>query len=244
MSRYTRDQIHRLRKRHRGYIVMLMCELAFLVLLPLCDIWPPLLSVLLIGLTVVLIRLIGRYSLLPRHQTLVTQLGLLAIALELIWQLSLRWLYPLGHWLTLPHVLIWLLFFFLTTLRMIQSLIREPFVTLAVVMGAAQGYLLIGVAGGVLLTATYELHPLAFDPAVLNASLHSNLSEQWGDAGSVLRFAPVLMAASFNLLTTVGSGVMNSGDVTSQVVVTAITVSGQLYVAILIALILGRFHQR
>jgi hypothetical protein len=53
-----------------------------------------------------------------------------------------------------------------------------------------------------------------------------------------------LMAASFNLLTTVGSGVMNSGDVTSQVVVTAITVSGQLYVAILIALILGRFHQR
>jgi len=59
-----------------------------------------------------------------------------------------------------------------------------------------------------------------------------------------LRFAPVLMAASFNLLTTVGSGVMNSGDVTSQVVVTAITVSGQLYVAILIALILGRFHQR
>ena len=99
-------------------------------------------------------------------------------------------------------------------------------------------------AGGVLLTATYELHPLAFDPHVLNASLHSSLTEQWGDAGSVLQFAPVLMAASFNLLTTVGSGVMNSGDVTSQVVVTAITVSGQLYVAILIALILGRFHQR
>ena len=244
MSRLTRDQIHLLRKRHRGYIVMLICELAFLVLLPLCDVWPPLLSVLLISLTVVLLRLIGRYTLFPHHATLTRQLGNLAIALEVIWQLALRWLPPLGHWLTLPHVLIWLLFFFITTLRMIQSLIREPFVTVAVVMGAAQGYLLIGVAGGVLLTATYELHPSAFDPAVLTLPHVADAGPAWGNAGAVLRLAPVLMAASFNLLTTVGSGVMNSGDVTSQVVVTAITVSGQLYVAILIALILGRFHQR
>jgi hypothetical protein len=46
------------------------------------------------------------------------------------------------------------------------------------------------------------------------------------------------------MLTTVGTPVVNPTDVLGQVAVTIITVSGQLYVAILIALILGRYHKR
>jgi hypothetical protein len=56
--------------------------------------------------------------------------------------------------------------------------------------------------------------------------------------------SPALIAASFTMLTTVGTNVLNTGNVAGQVVTIVITVLGQLYVAILIALILGRVHRR
>ena len=52
------------------------------------------------------------------------------------------------------------------------------------------------------------------------------------------------MAASFTMLTTVGTTVLKTSNVAGQVVTTVITILGQLYVAILIALILGRYHRR
>jgi hypothetical protein len=42
----------------------------------------------------------------------------------------------------------------------------------------------------------------------------------------------------------VGTEVLRSSDVTVQVLANLITISGQLYVAILIGLILGRVHRR
>tara|TARA_E500000178_G_scaffold90509_1_gene89417 strand:- start:307 stop:1035 length:729 start_codon:yes stop_codon:yes gene_type:complete len=242
MGHYSKEQIQRLRFRHRGYFVLLVNKLLFLLLLPLAVQYPLFLSVLLISLAVVLMGFVVRYSRIKRQIRWLYALGFLAIALEVLWHLALVFLPAFGHWLTLPHVLVWTVFFFANVLWMIQSLIREPFVTVAVVMGAAQGYLLIGIAGGVLLNAALELHPSAFDLSELTQGDPAALAG--GGALAVERYAPVLMAASFNLLTTVGSGVMNSADVTSQVIVTVITVSGQLYVAILISLILGRFHTR
>lgn len=52
------------------------------------------------------------------------------------------------------------------------------------------------------------------------------------------------MAASFGLLTTAGTQVLNPSIVTAQVLGNVITIAGQLYVAILIALILGRVQNR
>jgi hypothetical protein len=104
-------------------------------------------------------------------------------------------------------------------------------------MGAASGYLLIGMAGGLLLTALWVLDPAAFDltalPAVGSTAALPNVS-----------VAPALMAASFTMLTTIGTTVLKTSHVGGQVVTTVITVVGQLYVAILIALILGRFRWR
>ncbi|MFZ9850083.1 MAG: hypothetical protein ACO3EF_05865, partial [Vulcanococcus sp.] len=57
-------------------------------------------------------------------------------------------------------------------------------------------------------------------------------------------WAPALMVAAYGLLTTVGTAILSPADVSAQVVATAITIAGQLYVAILIALVLGRVHQR
>ena len=109
-------------------------------------------------------------------------------------------------------------------------------VTVAVVLGAASGYLLIGLAGGLLLTALWAVQPAAFNLAALPHGLAGNSID--------LAVSPALIAASFTLLTTVGTNVLNTSNVAGQVVTIVITVLGQLYVAILIALIRGRFHRR
>ena len=167
MVRYSREFIKRLRLRHRGYIVLLIAQVSFLLLLPAAARYPALQSFLNIALSIVLLGLVSRYTQIKKLNSFFFGLGILAISLEVIWRVSLEVLPTLGHWLTLSHVFAWILFYLLSILRLIKSLIREPFITVAVVMAAVEGYLLIGVAGGVLMTATLEMHPAAFDFNVL-----------------------------------------------------------------------------
>ncbi len=236
----------RLRRRHRGYLIVLTVEIAILLLLPLAQAVSWLLSFLMISLCSVLIAYVSRYSTLRRTRPLVYGLGAVAVGMEIIWKWALYFDPATGLWLTLPHVIAWLMFLMLALVRKVKSLVREPYVTTSVVMGAASGYLLVGIAGGVLLNAVSVLSPSTFALPVVPqaaAGLTPDGQVQHAVLGQLAN-APALMAASFNLLTTVGSSVANPIDVLGQVSITIITVSGQLYVAILIALILGRFHKR
>jgi hypothetical protein len=235
--RITREEIARLRKRHRGYLITLATEVALLLLLPVAQgsIW--LLSGSMIVLALVLMVFISRFSPLRKTRPLIYGLGALAIALELIWHLALIAQPALGRALTIPHVIVWLVFFSLAVIRKVKTLNREPFVTVSVVMGAASGYLLVGLAGGVLLTALWVLDPSAFDLTALPAVSSTTALPD-------VAVAPALMAAAFTMLTTIGTTVLKTSHVGGQVVTTVITVVGQLYVAILIALILGRFRWR
>jgi len=219
-----------------GYRLTLCAEVLLLLLLPLAQQHNGLLSLLLIGLALELVAFVSRYSSLRATRPLVYGLGGLAVVLEVLWQTSLRFSPSLGQLLTVPHVLVWVLFLLVAVVRKVKTLIREPYVTVSVVLGAASGYLLVGIAGGVLLTALWVLQPAAFDAASLPLAPVT--------AADPVPVSPALMAASFGLLTTVGTGVLSPANVTAQVIASVITIAGQLYVAILIALILGRFHQR
>ena len=53
-----------------------------------------------------------------------------------------------------------------------------------------------------------------------------------------------MVVASFGALTTTGVAIARPGEVLASTGCLAITIVGQLYVAVLIALILGRFHRR
>jgi hypothetical protein len=46
------------------------------------------------------------------------------------------------------------------------------------------------------------------------------------------------------VLTAVGGGLLNPASISAQVVATSLAITGQLYVAILIGLILGRAQRR
>ncbi|MEB3296681.1 MAG: hypothetical protein VKL23_04010 [Cyanobacteriota bacterium] len=242
MRRLSREDLQRLRHRHQGYIITLVVEAVLLLSLPLAQRWGWLLSLLLVALAGVLLGCLSRYSALRRTRPLVYGLGALAIILELLWH-GLGLLNPtLARPLTLPHVIAWLGFLAIVLLRKVRTLMREPYVTLPVVLGAAAGYLLVGIAGGLLLTALWVFNPSAFNPAALPIPTAES-------AGGLLQLgnlfiSPALMASAINLLTTVGSPVLNPRDISAQVCTAVITVTGQLYVAILIALILGRFQQR
>lgn len=146
--RLTRADISRLRNRHRGYLITLAVEVALLLLLPLAQVHLWLLSAMLILLALVLMVFVSRYSPLRKTRPLIYGLGGLAIALEVVWHVALNGMPLLGRALTIPHVIVWLVFLLLAVIRKVKTLIREPFVTVSVVMGAASGYLLVGLAGG------------------------------------------------------------------------------------------------
>lgn len=234
--RINRAQLQIIRKRHFGYRITLIYELLFLLLLPLAQWFSSLVSFLLIGLAVVLMVFVNRFSGMPRTIPVMVVLGCSAIALELIWRSALIWHPAVGRLITLPHVLVWLLFLLVVVVRGVRALIREPFVTLSVLHCAISGYFTLGISGGVALTAMWVLQPSAFLVSALPPHISSGVP-----SGAV---ASALMTASFGLLTTIGTQVLDSRSVMVQVLATLITISGQLYIAILIALTLGRVHQR
>ena len=234
--RINRQQLQTIRKRHFGYRITLIYELLCLLLLPLAQLYSPLVSFLLIGLAVVLMVFVNRFSGMPRTRPVMLLLGCSALILELIWRGALAWQPALGRVITLPHVLVWLLFLLVVVIRGVQTLIREPFVTLSVLHCAVSGYLTLGISGGVMLTAVWVLQPSAFVASALPAHFNSAVP-----SGAV---ASALMTSSFGLLTTIGTQVLNPTNVTVQVLATLIAISGQLYIAVLIGLILGRVHRR
>ncbi|MEB3257969.1 MAG: hypothetical protein VKN83_06595, partial [Cyanobacteriota bacterium] len=211
--RITQAEILRLRRRHQGYWMVLATEVALLLLLPLAQVRIGLLSVLLILLALVLMAFISRYSPLRRSRPLIFGLGALAIVMEIFWHLALTLWPSLGRSFTIPHVIIWVLFLSVAVYRKVRTLTQEPFVTVSVVMGAASGYLLVGMAGGVLLTALWVLDPAAYElsalPAVGSTAALPNVV-----------VAPALMAASFTMLTTIGTTVLKTSNVAGQVVTT------------------------
>jgi hypothetical protein len=232
----TRAELSRIRQRHRGYRITLLVQVGILLLLPLTQRLPGLLSLLLCLLAAVLLVFTSRFSPLRSSKRLIFGLGGLAIAMEILWHGALILTPSLGRWLTFPHVLIWLLFLLTAVVRKVLTLTREPIVTTSVVLGAASGYFTLGIAGGILLTALWVLDPSSFNAAVLPSV----------SAGQppVLAVAPALMVSAFGVLTAVGSSVLSPASVVAQVVATSLAITGQLYVAILIGLILGRAQRR
>lgn len=234
MRPVTRAQLPTIRRRHRGYVLLLLSEALLVAVLPFCRWWPLLFPLALALLCLVVMGFLARFSPLRSTLPIVYLLGGSALVLEVMW----RVVYPaqpgLGLQLNVLHLMVWILFTGLMLGRLVRTLTLEPIVTVAVVMGATAGYLLIGVCGGLMLTTLWLFEPGAFLPHAVAPPIPS--------AVPAATAAPSLMAIAFTMLTTVGDSVLHTSNVPGQVILTAISVVGQLYVAILIGLILGRFR--
>ena len=158
---------------------------------------------------------------------------LIAAAVELLWQASLLVAPMVAVQLSVVHVLVWTGLMLYVLWALTTALAEEPVFNGAMLMGAAAGYLLIGFTGGIVLNSLLVLDPQAFN-------LNSNVPSNWPVA---IAHAPQMLGAAFGSLTTLGSSVFSDNSLTSVSASVGITIVGQLYVAILIAGVLGKPRQ-
>jgi hypothetical protein len=154
---------------------------------------------------------------------------LLALGIELIWQAALELNPALAVQLSPLHLVIWLALMLQLLWGLITALAEEPLFSGDLIMGAAAGYLLVGFTGGIVLNSLLVLDPAAFNLPAHHHSLADGISH-----------APVMLGAAFTSLTTLGSPVLRNDNLTSLTASVAITIVGQLYIAILIAGVLGK----
>ena len=233
-----RWNIEQIRRRHAGYRYLLALEVLMLALQPLCNLWSPLNPLLAIALALVILSTLTRFTMLRSTRLLAMGLGRLAIGLELIWLVLVELGMALPFWFTALHLLVWMVYLGLTIVRLVRTLIQEPYVTIAVVMGAASGYLLIGYCGGVLLFSLWLFNPDSFALMLHALPAGSDATVRGLAAG------PSLFLGAYGYLTTAGTNLIQARTLAAEAATTLITIWGQLYVAILIALVLSRYHRR
>jgi len=118
------------------------------------------------------------------------------------------------------------LFFLVTSVRLVQMLARAPRVNARVMAGAAAGYLLLGVTGGVIGAATHSVLPQSFqNEDLLN---HEVLLDKF-------------TYFSFMVIAGLGSSDIVPTNAVGERFVILLSVSSTLYVALLVGLLLGRF---
>ena len=226
--------IQQIRQRHGGYRYALALIVVLLLAQPLARALPLLNCGLVILLATFLMVGLTRVSTLLTSRIPVYGLGCLAIGLEIPYAVLILQQKSAGFLFTFVHVVAWIAFFGLYLFRMVRALVREPYVTTSVVMGAAFGYLLIGFSGGIILDALAYLRPDSFAP----------LQDVYSSSDGLILKLPQMIMGSFGYLTSVGVTMVVPVSLAAQMICTLITIAGQLYIAIMIGLMLGRFHHR
>ena len=148
---------------------------------------------------------------------------------EVVWQTALRFNPPLAVQLSPAHLVVWLALMLYLVWSLVNALIEEPVFTGSVLMGAAAGYLMVGFAGGIALNSLLVVDPAAFQLPAAAASQPDGIAH-----------APTMLGAAFACLTTLGSPVLRMDHLTAVTAGVAIAAVGQLYIAILIAGVLGK----
>lgn len=117
-------------------------------------------------------------------------------------------------------------FLLITSVRLVSLLARVPRVNGKVMAGAAAGYLLLGLTGGVLASITQSFVPGAF--LLGTTGTHQMLLER-------------LTYYSFITLGGLGYGDVLPGNAYGERFAILLSVAGTLYVVLLVGLLLGRF---
>jgi len=229
-----RWNIERIRKRHLGYRYALVLMVLLLLVQPFAQHAPMFNCGLVNLLAAYLMLFMVRLSPLRSSRIPVYGLGSMAILLDFVYVITVLQRHDPSVALALGHMAAWLLFFGVTLMRLLKALIREPYVTTSVVMGSALGYLLIGYSGGIVMNVLMDIRPDSFSP----------LKEVSGAGDGLMVRLPQMILGSFDYLTSAGSTSVLPANLMGQLACTLITIAGQLYIAIMIGLVLGRFHKR
>jgi len=219
-------------QRHRYYRQLLLLCLAVIGSFALPGPLARLTWIGYMGLTVQLWRLPGAG---PWHRIL----ALASLLAEMLWIGAPQTLRLAG----LPLLLLFTLFIGRSLRLLLHALAREKEVDGDVLAGATAGYLLLGIAGGLMLTLLDSLLPDSFRDSSTGLSLSMPAIGSLAQAGHLWdQGFQRLNYFAFVTLTTVGYGDVIPTAPVVQVACIALSVVGPLYLALVLGLLLSRFN--
>jgi hypothetical protein len=157
-------------------------------------------------------------------------LGLAAIAFWLLWTLTPVEMRNTG----IPVILLWTIFGGWSAIRLIQRLARECKVNGAVLQGALAGYLMLGLASGLLLCGLETIQPGSFRGIDISTGFVGLDHSVWG-----LNFAELNYFA-FVSLTTMGYGDVVPLTAPASMICVMIAVTGTFYIAAVMGVLISR----
>ena len=224
------------RKRWREQIYELLLGLCLLILISFAFprvTWLGSLGYGLIALLLTQLVMI-RKPMLTLQDRLYQGLGLVALTALLLWLLTpVRW-----ESSGVPLVLSWGVLVGWSVTRLVERLAGERRVTTSMLMGAAAGYLLLGLTSGLVMSAVETIQPGSFEPLdipITNAAGQNNTV-----IGSAQVFAQINYFA-FICLTTVGFGDINPELPLARMLAVTTGIAGPLYLAVVMGVLIGRY---
>jgi voltage-gated potassium channel len=191
-----------------------------------------LMAVLILGLyTIQVDELVGEQRKLMAERKRRSVIGWVLALAAIAERLSM--FFSSNHELGLIGSISWLLFFAFITWNELRAVLRQREVTSETISMSISVYLLLGLTWGLLYSLIYELQPHAFNfPAtdVLTTGLPTEHKEP---------VFPVLVYFSLTTLTTIGFGDITPLTMKARYAAIAEGVTGQFYLAILVARLVG-----
>jgi voltage-gated potassium channel len=225
-------------RRHQGYLQLLAICLLQIALFTLPSPWNRLASLGYLALGLLMIRVLGHpegdpaVGGLPRR--LFRGLGLAALGVSLLWYLTPLELRRTG----VPVIGLWGLFSLWSAIRLVRRLALERIVNGPVMRGALAGYLMLGLAGGLLCAALETLAPGSFQGVALPHAALESAAPVW--QLSFIR----LQYYAFVTLTTTGYGDVTATSAPAQMLSVALAVGGTFYLAAVLGLLIGRYSMQ
>ena len=228
-------QSERVRLQKQGKIYQLLLVLCLLVMASFAFprvTWLGNLGYALIALLLTQLVML-RKQVLSVHDRMYQILGMVALITQLLW------LFTPVHWnfSGVPLVVSWILMVGWSVVRLVKRLATEEHVNTRVLMGAAAGYLLLGLTAGLIMIGVETIQPGSFEP--VNMPSVSDI----GNA-SVIEWTPVFAKINyfaFICLTTVGFGDITPMNPLARMLSVTTGVVGQLYLAVVMGVLIGRF---
>ena len=212
-----------MRRRHRGYSALLLTCVGVIACLLLPHGLRRLAAIGYMALPLVLIHSLGMPIQEGRwpglRQRVFRLLGLITLAASVWWYLT-----PLSQRSTgVVLLVLWTVFVVWSCERLIRNLSLERTITREVLQGALAGYLLLGLAAGLVFSALETIDPN---------------SPVWA-----LDFVELNYFA-FVTLTTTGYGDIHPMTPQSQMICVVVAITGTMYLALVMGLLIGRYTAR
>jgi len=224
------------RRRRKERIYELLLSLCLLVLASFAFprvTWLGSLGYALIALLLTQLVMI-RKQVLTLQDRLYQALGIVALLAQLLWLLTpVRW-----ESSGVPLVLSWSVLVGWSVVRLVERLASERRVTAAMLMGAAAGYLLLGLTAGLVMSGVETIQPGSFEP------LDIPITNAAGQNNTVLVSAPVFAQINyfaFICLTTMGFGDINPELPLARMLAVITGIAGPLYLAVVMGVLIGRY---